>query len=305
MLRGTPDHPKTLALASFLGVHRLMAVGALETLWQWTARFAPAGDIGRWADAAIASGIHWDGEAAQLIEALVECKFLDRDQQHRLLVHDWPEHADDAVHRVMARAGRRFADGSIPRLRRLGKKEQSEVRKLFSENDVDSGRPMGAQRAHCGRPSPPRLAPPSPAQPEPAAVAAAACVPDRDAEQQQQPNPTGGEICKPDVERSEVERLAREVGAMSGRPWEQELRDASAVDGKPGAYMRPRTIARASPEWIDRTLAHLADRLARHRAAAEGAQRRDEAEAAALRIREGQVEFYRERDRRREAARSP
>lgn len=109
MKRGTPDHPKTARLALALGCHRLLAVGILEMLWHWTARYAPRGDVGRWDNATIAAGILWDGDADQLIAALIETRWLDVDEEHRLLIHDWQQHADDATKKHLSRNNLAFA----------------------------------------------------------------------------------------------------------------------------------------------------------------------------------------------------
>ena len=119
MKRGTPDHPKVLDLQQRLGIGRALAVGLLELLWHWTARYAPAGDVGRWSDGALAAGCGWDGDPAALVSALVAARFLDEHATARLVVHDWREHADDAVHSALYRAVRCFVDGTEPRASRL------------------------------------------------------------------------------------------------------------------------------------------------------------------------------------------
>jgi len=98
--RGTPQHPKTLALASFLEISRCHAIGVLEGLWHFAAAYARRGDVGRHSDGAIAAGIWWDGDAEQLVHALIAAHWLDECECHRLRVHDWPEHADQAVSRT-------------------------------------------------------------------------------------------------------------------------------------------------------------------------------------------------------------
>ena len=50
MKRGTIDHPKTLQLASVLKIRLLEAVGLLESLWHWTAKYSPRGNIGQYPD---------------------------------------------------------------------------------------------------------------------------------------------------------------------------------------------------------------------------------------------------------------
>ena len=103
--RGTPDHPKTLRLARTLGVPLPMVVGYLELLFHWTARFAPRGDVGKFSDADIEVGVGWEGAAGELVSALEAEGWIDahHDPRVRLVVHDWHEHADDAVKKVVQR----------------------------------------------------------------------------------------------------------------------------------------------------------------------------------------------------------
>ena len=127
MKRGTPRHPKTRALARALGVPLSHAVGILEMLWHFTSEYVPRGDIGRYADIDIAEEVAWSEDPGKLIEALVECGWLDRDDEHRLVVHDWAEHADDAVHMRLARAGELFVTGERPKLGRLTREERERI----------------------------------------------------------------------------------------------------------------------------------------------------------------------------------
>ncbi len=106
MKRGTPDHPKTEALSIALGIDGAKAVGTLELLWHFTAKFAPQGDIGKWPDDAIAKAVRWsdkDGTPAQLVRGLVNSGWLDYCQQRRLIVHDWDDHADESVKKALKR----------------------------------------------------------------------------------------------------------------------------------------------------------------------------------------------------------
>lgn len=100
MKRGTPNHPKTLALAAALGLERYAAVGILECLWHFAGQYARRGDIGRHANTAIAAGVGWSGDAEEFISALVTCGWLDACPCHRLRIHDWHEHADQPVHKT-------------------------------------------------------------------------------------------------------------------------------------------------------------------------------------------------------------
>jgi hypothetical protein len=117
--RGTPDHPKTGGLAAALGIRKYAAVGLLEMLWHWTSRYAPQGDIGRHSDGVISHALHWDGDPSALIAALTDNGWLDRHDRHRLLVHDWHDHAEDSVKKHLARSGKPFLTkshaGTLPR----------------------------------------------------------------------------------------------------------------------------------------------------------------------------------------------
>jgi len=104
MKRGTPRHPKIAHLCELLRVKLPTAVGYLELLWHFTAEFAPQGDIGRFADQRIEAAISWPGSPGNLASALVEAGWLDRNEEHRLVVHDWHDHADDAVRKRLSRA---------------------------------------------------------------------------------------------------------------------------------------------------------------------------------------------------------
>lgn len=115
MKRGTIESPKLRLLTKRLNINMAQAIGTLEALWHFTARSAPEGDIGRHADEVIAEACFWDGDPQELINALVETHWVDRDDGHRLLIHDWPDHADDAIHKRLADHGRTFADGTRSR----------------------------------------------------------------------------------------------------------------------------------------------------------------------------------------------
>ena len=108
MKRGTPDHPKAHALAVELGLDRWGVVGVLESLWHFTAYYAPAGDVGRFSDEAIAKAIGWEGDAKRLIGSLTRTRWLDRCACHRVRVHDWQAHCDQTVKRVLSNRNQQF-----------------------------------------------------------------------------------------------------------------------------------------------------------------------------------------------------
>ena len=107
MKRGTIEHPKTRALAKQLRCNLAHAVGILECMWHFVARFAPAGDIGRFSDDEIAQALYWESRAGaqKLIDALVSCRWLERHETHRLIVHDWGQHCEQSVRRYLDRNG--------------------------------------------------------------------------------------------------------------------------------------------------------------------------------------------------------
>lgn len=94
MKLNTLDHPKTLDLCDRLNAGLAQTLGHLTLLWAFTARKSPRGDVGKWTDGAIARACDWQGDSAAFVNALVESGYLDRDDEYRLLVHDWPDHAE-------------------------------------------------------------------------------------------------------------------------------------------------------------------------------------------------------------------
>lgn len=92
MKLGTVDSIKFKKLKLKLGLAQWQAIGLLESLWMFTARNAPLGDIGRHSNEDIAVHLEWSGDADALILALTECRWIDESEEHRLLIHDWADH---------------------------------------------------------------------------------------------------------------------------------------------------------------------------------------------------------------------
>jgi hypothetical protein len=106
--RGTTDHPKVYELMERVGCDRPTAIGLLEMLWHFTAKYAPQGDIGRFSDARIEAGMDWGGRGkpkGKLIKALVDSKWIDANQKHRLVIHDWNDHVDETTRKKLNRSG--------------------------------------------------------------------------------------------------------------------------------------------------------------------------------------------------------
>lgn len=110
-LRGTLTHRKTRRLATALGMPPCCALGVVEALWHVTAEQCPCGDIGRMTNRDIADEIFFDGDPDKLVAALVESGFIDECKRHRLLIHDWKHHADQATKRKVGRMGETIIEG--------------------------------------------------------------------------------------------------------------------------------------------------------------------------------------------------
>ncbi|HVT12852.1 MAG TPA: hypothetical protein VHE55_11345 [Fimbriimonadaceae bacterium] len=115
-LRAVIEHPKFKRLKVLLGLNMREALGTLEGLWHFCARYTPQGDVGKYPDREIESWLEWPGEPGALIGALVEARWLDVHPEHRLIVHDWYDHADDTVHSELAKRTLFFVTGQTPRL---------------------------------------------------------------------------------------------------------------------------------------------------------------------------------------------
>lgn len=153
MKRGTPEHPKSLMLMGELGVCRVVAVGVLESLWHVCAQYAPDGRLSKYPSRVLAQAMGWDGDAERLFAALEASGWVDRAGDD-LVVHDWPDHADDSVHKYLARRTERFWDGSMPKLTRFGDKERAQIEAAYASAEGAS-----AQRAHGERTASARKAP--------------------------------------------------------------------------------------------------------------------------------------------------
>jgi hypothetical protein len=144
MKRQAIGHTKMKRLCRRLGIPQWQAVGLLESIWHLTAKEAPRGNIGKLSNEDIAFAIDYRGDESELIEALVHSGWLDRDPVERLLVHDWHEHADDAVQMKLARGRQYFASGQTPKLGRLPGKEREAAIAFYTHD----GSTPGIRQAH-------------------------------------------------------------------------------------------------------------------------------------------------------------
>lgn len=112
MKANTPELMKFKKLQRKLGESRRGTIGLLEGLWIEVARNSPAGDIGKFTNEEIAIMVDWDGDPDLLVDSLVECKWLDRCSENRLVVHDWKDHCPTYVKGGLAKQRRDIAIAS-------------------------------------------------------------------------------------------------------------------------------------------------------------------------------------------------
>lgn len=122
-----------------LDVPLYVGVGILESIWHVTGRECPCGNIGRLTDEDIALAMDYRGDEAKLIEALVSSGWVDRDPQDRLLIHDWWDHADDHVHRRVARLQLYFPGGRVPKLYGFGAEEKKKISVFYEKGNPGPG----------------------------------------------------------------------------------------------------------------------------------------------------------------------
>jgi hypothetical protein len=124
-------HTKMKRLCRRMDIPLWQAVGLMESLWLLTGRETPRGDIGKLSNEDIALAIDYRGAEGELIEALVACGWIDRDEIERLVIHDWADHADDAVHMRLARSQQFFVGGRAPRITKLSGIERERAHKFY------------------------------------------------------------------------------------------------------------------------------------------------------------------------------
>lgn len=148
MKRTALNHSKTKKLSRLLHIPHYGAVGILECLWHLTSNEAPRGDIGKLSDEDIAFSIDWESEPGDLINSLIDAGWIDRNEDHRLIVHDWPEHCEDSIDARLYRAGLIFADGTQPQGKKVGSKEKVSIVGKKSAPVLDFQQPSAAESAN-------------------------------------------------------------------------------------------------------------------------------------------------------------
>lgn len=147
MKREAINHTKMRRLARTLGVQMWGARGIMESVWSLTRDEAPAGNIGKLSNADIADFVGWDTNSEVLIDGLVTSGWLDRSQIYRLLVHDWADHCEDYVHSRLAVAGLLFANGAVPKTRKLNQDQRKSINPNPLMPSADPSAPVAATHA--------------------------------------------------------------------------------------------------------------------------------------------------------------
>ena len=112
MKHQVPECMKFKKLQRRLGVSRVIVAGTLELLWVTTQKNTPKGDIGKFTNEEIAIECDWEGDPEMLVESLIESGWIDRCETHRLVIHDWEQHAPGWIRRQLARHKQSFVTPS-------------------------------------------------------------------------------------------------------------------------------------------------------------------------------------------------
>lgn len=92
--QGLATHPKLFRLMRHLKVtDKVKMVGHLHFLWWWVLTYAPDGNAASFDDSEIAIGAAWDGNPAEFVRALRECRLMDSDG----MIHDWMKYSGQLI----------------------------------------------------------------------------------------------------------------------------------------------------------------------------------------------------------------
>lgn len=89
------DHPKTVKLMRRVGAEGVLC---LLRLWGYAAQYRPAGSLVGMSDEDIEIAAGWKGDLGAWVQAAVEVRYFDRDENGEILLHDWAEHNPYAFH---------------------------------------------------------------------------------------------------------------------------------------------------------------------------------------------------------------
>lgn len=83
------DHRKLQFAADILGIPSAYLMGLIINFWLWALDNAPTGNLVGISAHMIARASQWDGNPDDLLSALTQAGFLDRDDAGNLEIHDW------------------------------------------------------------------------------------------------------------------------------------------------------------------------------------------------------------------------
>lgn len=123
-------HPKTKKLARKLGISIPAVIGHLHLMWWWAMDYAQDGDLARYENEDIADALLWDGDAAQLVEGLLDAGFIDQQEDGTYEIHDWGEYGGKLFEKLAADAERKRKARQEKALQKTsrGRKKTSEKR---------------------------------------------------------------------------------------------------------------------------------------------------------------------------------
>lgn len=139
---GTTDLVKFRKLKLSLRMPQYAVIGLLESLWMFTSKNSPEGDIGKHSNDDIACMVEWEGDPDELIAVLVKCEWLDEHPEHRLIVHDWSEHAPNWLKGNLARHGRQFADAIVQPAKQPAGSTSQAATKSSQSNPIQATPPL-------------------------------------------------------------------------------------------------------------------------------------------------------------------
>lgn len=109
MKASTPELMKFQRLMRRLKESKRGTIGLLEGMWLAVGKNCPRGDIGKFTNEEIAIMVDWEGDPDELIDALVECGWLDVCKVERLVVHDWNDHCPTYIKGGLTSRGQEIA----------------------------------------------------------------------------------------------------------------------------------------------------------------------------------------------------
>lgn len=109
MKASTPELMKFQRLMRRLKESKRGTIGLLEGMWLAVGKNCPRGDIGKFSNEEIAIMCDWEGDCDELVNALIDCGWLDVCSVERLVVHDWEEHCPTYIKGNLHSRGQQIA----------------------------------------------------------------------------------------------------------------------------------------------------------------------------------------------------